>query len=382
MDQNTDEFLPEMLTCQIMDLDQQRTCSEDDPSICIICSILGKFITGESIYEVGATGHMVCVVLWGLTIIIGLLGVFTNFLIVIVIRRMNSQRPFDILIMFLAGFDLLCCGSSLIGTTMHVALYQFWVSRDFATMQWFHKSTLVTLFGRTTSTYMAMLITLERFLVITFPIQTKQWFTSRKTTIMAVAVILVSILLNTPRFLMFEVVQKDDRYANITALQDFTYIIGVTHMFGWNTLCLFLEKFGDANEHLDFLAPLPVLLVLSILSYYEGSEIAKQTKAVGHEAEDRNRGGEAFLPVVIAYFSTNIVPFVHFFVAYFTDTFYRELNIAVGLSIVVNAARPAFKKETKALGAKWYNFVLGQNETNAYRVNNVNTGTGSSSGNI
>ncbi|CAL8133537.1 unnamed protein product [Orchesella dallaii] len=390
-DHNTDEYLPEIFTCQLMDLDEYRTCSENDSSVCIICSIIGKFFAGDSIQDVGSVGHILCVILWSFTVLIGLLGVFTNFLVIIVIRRMKSNRPFDILIMFLGAFDMVCCGASLIQSTMNVALYQTWVSRDFAAMQWFHKSTLLTLFGRSASTFMAILITMERFLVITFPLQTKQWFTSKKTTLLAIGVILISLLLNIPRLIMFNVELKPQKYANITALEDFTYIIGVTHMFGWNTLCLFYEKFGDVNEHLDFLAPLPILLIFNILSYAKVRKIQNRRKQLDMKQKAEIEAVKLFMPVVIAYFSTCIVPFIHFSMAYFTEILYRELHIAAGLSVVINSAvnfciyyyqRPAFKKEADALLREWYSFIFGtQGETRWYQPNSSmadDTVTGSS----
>ncbi|ODM92587.1 FMRFamide receptor [Orchesella cincta] len=385
-DYTTDEYLPEIFTCQIIDLSEHKLCSEHKPNVCIRCSILGKFFTGESIYETKAIGHVICVFLWSLTVIVGVHGVATNFLIVIITRRINSQRPFDILIMFLAMFDLLCSGSTVVGMTVHVAFYQSWVNKNFWTMHWFHKSTLAILLCRTASTYMAMLITMERFLVLKFPFQTRYWFSTRKTILLAIGVIVVSLILNVPRFLMFEVEPNHFQSANITALHDFTYIVGVTHIFGWNTICFFFENLWDMNEHLDFLAPLPVLLVFNVLSYAKVQKMQNRRKQLDMGVKAEIETVRLFLPVVIAYFSTNVVPFVHFFIAYFTDTFYRELNAAVGLSIAINSAvnfqiyyyqRKAFRMETKAFIPKWYKFVsvFRPNEAMLHRDNTVDTGT-------
>jgi len=169
-DPNTSEYLP-VLTCQVMDLDEHTTCSETDSNSCLICPIIGKFLIGENLHDVYSIGHIVCIFLWIFTVFIGVVGVFTNILIIIVTRRMNTQRPFDILVMFLASFDMLCCAFAFIGTSAHVALYrklifiwlswilikffwlicfltESWVDKSFLTMHWFYLFNQATLLGK------------------------------------------------------------------------------------------------------------------------------------------------------------------------------------------------------------------------------------------
>jgi len=69
-----------------------------------------------------------------------------------------------------------------------------------------------------------------------------------------------------------------------------------------------------------------------------------------------------FIPVVIAQFISNILPIIHTISIVVTKTWYRELGIAVGLSVVVNAAinffiywyqTSSFKSEVKTVFSKY-----------------------------
>jgi len=163
----TVEYFPEWF-CQVIDLEKKDNCAELDHSVCIRCTILGSFFTNERLKNSSSFSHIICVIMWIFTLGIGIIGVFTNLLIIIIIWRMKGHQSFDILIRFLAGFDMLCCASSLIGTTIHVSLYrkenyqiemlkmilelmdffvESWAEKDYTTMLWFYLSTLSTLFG-------------------------------------------------------------------------------------------------------------------------------------------------------------------------------------------------------------------------------------------
>ncbi|ODM97472.1 hypothetical protein Ocin01_09204 [Orchesella cincta] len=175
--------------CQFMDLAaNEKDCSDSNPKVCIVCATSGKFFTGESVLDYYSTGHIVCLGLWVLTVVIGTVGVFTNSLIIAVIRARKIYIPFDYLLMVLACFDIFCCIASVFAMSAHVARYQNWISHNEFAVYWFYIGNLMTLQGRTVSTYMTILITIERFLVIAFPIRSRTWFTSGKTTFFAAVV--------------------------------------------------------------------------------------------------------------------------------------------------------------------------------------------------
>ncbi|CAL8070675.1 unnamed protein product [Orchesella dallaii] len=110
--------------CQFMDLASSvRDCSRENPGFCVTCPIEGKFFTGESIRDYYSSGHLVCLFMWVLTVLIGALGVFTNCLIIGVIRSRNKYRPFDYLLMVLAIADILCCVTAIFAMSAHVARY-------------------------------------------------------------------------------------------------------------------------------------------------------------------------------------------------------------------------------------------------------------------
>jgi len=130
-----------------------------------------------------------------------------------------------------------------------------------------------------------MLITLERFLVIKFPFKAKQWFTSRKTTTFGILAVVTSIFINVPRFLLFQVQpnQYQEGTSSITEFTEFSYLIGYSSVFGWNAKCLFEKKLGDFHSYLDFMAPLPFLLVFNTFSYLKVSYSDFVNKNIDHK---------------------------------------------------------------------------------------------------
>jgi len=117
------EYLPNYF-CQFIDLPENGTeCSPNFPQVCVGCHTVGKFLTGETLKDYFSPGHIICIIMWIATIVIGTLGVITNSIIIMVIQHMRSKRPFDFLIMMLACFDLICCASAATVNTAAVSIY-------------------------------------------------------------------------------------------------------------------------------------------------------------------------------------------------------------------------------------------------------------------
>jgi len=140
-----------------------------------------------------------------------------------------------------------------------------WISKSKTTMYTSFISTSATLFGRTGSTYMAILISVERLVVIKYPFKSG-WFTSSKTSALTLVVLLFSFFLNLPRFLSYNVDLNQYENMRIPGLAGFKYLIKSTSVY-----TNFYVHFRAIHVLLDFWIPLPILLVLNLLSYKQVS---------------------------------------------------------------------------------------------------------------
>ncbi|ODM95686.1 FMRFamide receptor [Orchesella cincta] len=341
--------------CHMLDLPANgRDCSIQNPTLCIECKIPGKFMTGETMTEFHSAGHIVCFLMGFLTVGSGVLGLFTNSIIIAVIKKRKKYHPFDFLIKVLACIDLYACGAAVIGQLARMALYGNWVQKGYSTLQWYMASTNAALFGRSASTHLALLITVERFLVIAFPLRSRTWFTPVKTAWLAFGVSSTSVILNVPRFLNYKVTYNgylgEDE---ILGVRDFEYLVRTTDAY-----TLFYRTMGNAHGQIDFWMPLPILSLFNILSFIQARKLTKRRENINRVQRKEIEALRLFLPVVIVLFATNVAPFVHFIVIRFCKTLYRELSTAMMFSIAINSSvnfhlyynqNLTFKKEAKNL---------------------------------
>lgn len=122
--------------------------------------------------------------------------------------------------------------------------------------------------GRTGSLFIAVLITVERYLVVTYPLKMKIYLSVNKTRVVASLTCILAVLSSIPRYfsVSLEVNQhsvKDD----ITQLEDFPYLFHST----WLGLLFFKSMVWLGRLHflLDFLLPLPILLVLNMMLFFK-----------------------------------------------------------------------------------------------------------------
>lgn len=95
-------------------------CSQVDPQKCVQCPIPGTFFTGESIHNYQSWALFYYYILWAITVLISIAGVFSNILIVKVVLRINkkeTQRSFDFLLVVLACFDVFCSLMAITAST-------------------------------------------------------------------------------------------------------------------------------------------------------------------------------------------------------------------------------------------------------------------------
>ncbi|CAL8097798.1 unnamed protein product [Orchesella dallaii] len=345
--------------CHMMDL-QPRTkdCAVGNISVCIICGSGWKFFTGEKIDDFYSVGHLICLLLGITTIFIAMIGVFTNCIIVEVFRRQGLNRPFDFLLMVLAYVDLCVCGMCILATIAALAIYQN-VNRELATICYWYLC-LPILLGKSGSTAMTLLISIERFLAIKYPFRAKQWFTSFNTKSFAVLLLTAAVVSKFPKF--FVIRREPNIYRNggllIPSIQDFQYILTITEF------ALSVDPYlWDIHTSLEYLLPLPAMLVLNTLSYIQVQKMLKERKDVNCSQITEINALDLFLPVVVVLIVSNLAPLVHFAFLYYLKTLYREMNTAMLLSIVLNSAVNfhiyhykglKFKQDAKAILRSWF----------------------------
>lgn len=113
-----------LFPCLFVELPDTRVdCAPNDTNLCVACPILGRFVTGGGLEEYGSVGHVVSLIEWIVTVIIGVFGTFTNILIITIIQRQNSGRAFDLLLVALACFDLIGSVTSVIAASASTAVF-------------------------------------------------------------------------------------------------------------------------------------------------------------------------------------------------------------------------------------------------------------------
>ncbi len=81
-------------------------CSTVNKSICVRCDHRGRFFTDEGINDVGSPSHIICILIWIITLSIGTIATLGNFIIIIVIQKKSSRKGFDKFLIGLASCDL------------------------------------------------------------------------------------------------------------------------------------------------------------------------------------------------------------------------------------------------------------------------------------
>lgn len=110
------------ITCGLLDLPLENgsilDCSVLNKSICIRCDYQGKFINfSEGIDDVKFAGHIICIIIWIIAIVVAIFATLGNATIIIVLQRRKSGTGFDQFLIALAICDLVCSLLTILATT-------------------------------------------------------------------------------------------------------------------------------------------------------------------------------------------------------------------------------------------------------------------------
>ncbi|CAL8084107.1 unnamed protein product [Orchesella dallaii] len=333
--------------CTLIDTPESgEECSVLNSSECIRCNLRGGYLSGESIHDYHSIGHVISLSMWLLTIILGIGGLLGNYLIIRIVKKRNSERPFDILLMVLAAFDTFCCIVTGIGTTVTILCFQDWVLKGYIFMYIYYLSFSTVLFGRSASVFTTLLITIQSYLMIAFPVSSIRWFTSRSTKILSICVFIIAICLAVPRFSSMYIglnpyhdhavdheMNKNVEQFRVSGLHRFHYLILPTkmHRFWYHTL-------NRAHMQIDFWLPLPLLIFFKFLTFSNVRKLNKKRKELNVSQEKQLQAVSMFLPVVILLFICNVAPILFYFLMELKAIVYREMYMLLCLSTALNSS--------------------------------------------
>lgn len=120
----------------------------------------------------------------------------------------------------------------------------------------------IVLIARSASSFATVLITVERFLVVAFPIKLGNWFTHKRNRVLIISVAIWGFLLGMPRIMSFYVAENSLGY-NFSSLHGVDYFITATSLEKY-----WYGSFGNFHDLIDFWVPLPVLLIFNSLLYH------------------------------------------------------------------------------------------------------------------
>lgn len=164
---------------------------------------------------------------------------------------------------FCIGCTFPCCSSSYVSKKIKLALIK--------TCSYTHifRYILILLTVRSTSFHLTVLITLERYLVIVYPLRSRTWFTRTKSKFQALFIVIYVTLLFMPRYTSIyvgeNVFNKGKNGMNIHSLDKFEFLFLPTtlHEFWRNFLG---ESFDFYLQLVEFWAPNLCLLIFNIWS--------------------------------------------------------------------------------------------------------------------
>lgn len=104
----------EFFQCVASDLPETGIdCSVLNPKICVGCEIRGAYLTNYITSNNKRLGPFICQVLLVVCVIVGIIGMFTNTLTIVILHKRHTLRAFDFLLLNLTYSDLCSCLSSI-----------------------------------------------------------------------------------------------------------------------------------------------------------------------------------------------------------------------------------------------------------------------------
>ncbi|CAL8125370.1 unnamed protein product [Orchesella dallaii] len=335
--------------------DELRTTIETDEygnlvnrtfnSTCYDCLWRSLYMFDDETCQQGGkcVGFIILKIFSILFILIGMIGTFTNILTVIVLSKGTSCAPsLATLLLPLAICDgvtsftgILFCGGTLLALEN--------LDRSAAVLRTVYIALTLGYYSRTTSMFLAVIITVERYCVVAKPLRAKEWFTVHKTKRIAIIATVVSLLAQLPRcfdskwtpigedgvggILPHHKLPGYDGYSYVVEYSDFAYG--------------FYDKFCESYFILDFLMPLPTLVFFNFLLYREvglsnSNRKKLQITCASHQSEVN--AAKMFAVVVVILVLCHVLPIISHGIIGIYRLIHRDIGYISILTIGINSA--------------------------------------------
>lgn len=123
---STNPILLPTIPCHFFEFPESRVdCSSSYPEVCAKCNILGRFLTGGILTDNGiiGPGRTVSIILWMLTLLIGIFGILANSINIIVVTNRKRKKSFDLFLIALAWMDLLGSVTAIMASSSIIAFF-------------------------------------------------------------------------------------------------------------------------------------------------------------------------------------------------------------------------------------------------------------------
>ncbi|CAL8072574.1 unnamed protein product [Orchesella dallaii] len=337
-------------TCYFLD-SEDGTYPTMNPHFAFKCRAQGKFLSKNEEY-----GHAICIFITVLIFLVGICGFVTNVLNVFVLRKSLKGSSLKNLLIILAVFEFAACIFAMSFSTVILIILEN-VSRNEVTILFFKAAHILFSLGRTGAICITILVSIERYLVIAFPVESKAWLSPTRSILYILSAISVAILLNISYFTNTTVIENNVSFSPNTTLANFPYILNGTEI---SRKMPHQMKFGLML--MNYVAPFPFLLIFNGLLYKAIYSWNKNRKGLSGKQKREIGTAKMFSVVVLILLLCHTVSCIIFFLCNYLRTIYRELLLLQLLSVTLSAAinflvyfafGKAFREEFWKLMTSW-----------------------------
>ncbi|CAL8072580.1 unnamed protein product [Orchesella dallaii] len=315
-------------TCFFLDEKLNSTFETGDRNLSgdnVYCKAYGRYLGGIDSQSI-VIGHITCVAICTVIFLICVCGVLANTLNIILLRRSITQGSLKDLLLVLAVIELLGCLSAMIYSYVIVNILEN-LDRSKPVFQCFRISNIIFSVCRSASVYVTILITIERCLVVAFPMKSKLWLEPTKSLSYLLFALTISLVLNLPWILTSTVAKNDNFLAPNSTLEYFPYIFKDIHRVESQVFVNLLPpKLQEALIVLNYVAPFPLLLIFNLMlhkSIYLWNKRRARFSSNHHEIN----AAKMFSVVVLILLSCHTISCVIFYTSRFKEVIFRELML-------------------------------------------------------
>lgn len=187
--------------------------------------------------------------------------------------------------------------------------------------------------ARTGSSYMTILVALERLLVVAYPLHFKTWMTRSRGLFIVTLWIVIIVTINSPWWLNTSL-EKNPYVHKFpeTDLTKFPYIFTDT----WFAKNIY-TKIIPWDTFADIFLPLPILLVINGLLYYQIYRANKNRTNLTRSQHREVNAARMFSKVATILFVCNACGIVHLVVTQSLGVFHHELMYLIYISMTGNS---------------------------------------------